>query len=1225
MASIIQWNCNGLNYDKRNELKILEKKLNPFAIAMQETKFQFNFKPEVKGYKVYYQNIKTDFMPKWGVITLVKESLESKEIKLNTKFNAVAVEIVFPTKFILCNVYWSVSDSRTEQEFNNLINQLGENFLMVGDFNSHHLLWGSHKTNVRGKMIEKLITEHEMIILNSGKATHLDYSKKTFSAIDLTLSSRNFNQRLSWDTERDTHTSDHFPIVLKLANERQNIRNVRKFQIKKANWEQFRENLNIRDLTPQNFLTVNSQEIEFTNLLFQAAKKSIPLTSGNPSPRFAPWWNQEIANSIKKRKKALNNFRARGIFSDHAEYMKESRKSRNLIREEKRKSWELFVNGTNDDTTARLYSKVKALAGTNRIAADFTIIVNDRIVEDPKNIAEIFAKRFQKASKISSYDGNFITKMISQEEIMPPESDEVETFNRPFSLDELNAALKKSKGSSPGMDKIHYDMMKQMNEDAKLIYLNLVNRIWSSRSYPQNWSKTLAIPIPKGKRDITRPENYRPIQLENVPSKVMQKMVSNRLNWIMDQKKIISDDQSGFRRKRSTLDATTKIVNGIQEAIRAKKFFVTIHFDIEKAYDTVWRQNILLKLAEKNIGGNIYHYVKNFMDNRKFQTIVNGQLSEEKQLETGLVQGAVLSVPLFLIGMESVSDGVESLSNEIIKVSFADDLTIGVEGKNLATIEETAQKVVDLVVENAKNVGFKISKEKTKFMIFSGKKKINRNVMILLEGSLIERVKKIDFLGVTLDEKLTWADHIKKVTLRGKKRLNVLKMLRNKRFGAKRNTLLNLNKSIVISALDYGAELYQMGSKTAKKPLDAILNEGVRIATGAFKTSPAISVLREANCLPLEARRTSLRAKYAIRIKQNQRNPLKQKVNIERRNNVRRRTICESFVEDLRKLKVNEPIVEDAEEDIGIWEMEIPKINITLSSTAKHAQSNEKLKADALYEIQKYENYVEIYTDGSKIEDRVGFGVWSKEKEINGRLNNHASIFTAEMYAIIKAIDLVEKANGSHFLIISDSLSCLKALGNYDSKDTITNRTKYKLAKIRKHVEFLWIPSHIGINGNDKADKLAKDGTNKRFESSWLTKKDAYKIIDKNIVENQEKEWIEKEVENKLRETMRTRKHVVKQNLMYKKFSRQDNIVLTRLKIGHTKITHEYLFDRRKQKTRCNCGEIITVRHILDNCNLFNTIRNKHKVKFKNLRSKNVDHLRGIIDYLKEIDMYDKI
>jgi Endonuclease-reverse transcriptase len=139
------------------------------VIALQETKFNFNFVPNYKGYKSYYKNENGGGNSKWGVLTLVRETLKSREIVLNTRFNAIAVELSFPKKFVICNIYWSGNEKKSFADFDNLISQLGENYLILGDFNAHNPIWGSSMINARGKLIEKIINERELLIKNDGR------------------------------------------------------------------------------------------------------------------------------------------------------------------------------------------------------------------------------------------------------------------------------------------------------------------------------------------------------------------------------------------------------------------------------------------------------------------------------------------------------------------------------------------------------------------------------------------------------------------------------------------------------------------------------------------------------------------------------------------------------------------------------------------------------------------------------------------------------------------------------------------------------------------------------------------------------------------------------------------------------------------------------------------------------------------------------------------------
>jgi ribonuclease HI len=901
--------------------------------------------------------------------------------------------------------------------------------------------------------------------------------------------------------------------------------------------------------------------------------------------------------------------------------MRLSRESRILIRTAKKVSWESFISQINNDTTSVMYKKLKSMGSAGKSHEIDNLIFNNCLISDPKRIANELADQFTNVSKIARYEKDFVDKMSNAERTPLDDKSEVENFNQPFTLLELEIALKNAKGSSPGPDKIHYNMMKNLTEEGKLIFLNLTNRIWTHKEYPKAWRKTFCIPILKVGKDGADPTSYRPIQLECVPSKVMEKMASKRLNWCIENFKMISDDQSGFRAKRSTLDAIMKMQTEIQEGWKQKQISITLHFDIEKAYDTVWRYNVLQQLEKKKIGGNLFYYAKNFMSERTSQTIVKNQLSEEKNQETGLVQGAVMSVPLFLIAMHGVAEEVESLSDEITKVSYADDLTIVLRGKELSEIEGKAQEIVNFIEEKAKNIGFRISGEKTKFMIFSKRLKTEKEVNLYMGGSKIERVKEIKCLGFILDDKFLWKKHIEYVAIKARKRLNVLKMIKSKKFGVKRDLLLKINQSIILSVLDYGSELYDSASKTAKRKLNAILNNGLRIATGAFVTSPTISLQAEAGCLPLDLRRKLHKTRYAIRMFQNPNNPNARPPKTSKlkpKNN--RKCIWEEMNECIIVSGIKGHILREPKIKIPIWEAAEVKINIKLSTGRREEKSSFEQKSDALEELDRYRDYFKIYTDGSKQNEKVAYGLFSEKFETSGRLQDGSSIFSAEMYAIYKAVEYIKSESLNKALIVSDSLSSLKALQNPEHKETITCFVRQTVLKLKKEISFLWVPSHVGIFGNEQADKMAKEGL-KKIECTWVTIRDGINICKKKVWEEFQQRWNEVDENNKLKR-IKTKLDKSSELISLK---RKDAVIITRLRIGHSRKTHEFLFKKEKITTKCQCNENLTVKHILEDCEYFKKIREKHNVNMKKLKSKKKKNLMKIIEYLKEIRMYHDI
>ena len=132
---------------------------------------------------------------------------------------------------------------------------------------------------------------------------------------------------------------------------------------------------------------------------------------------------------------------------------------------------------------------------------------------------------------------------------------------------------------------------------------------------------------------------------------------------------------------------------------------------------------------------------------------------------------------------------------------------------------------------------------------------------------------KSNFLGVTFDKKLTFDSHIRNLKLKVKKSLNILKVVSAFDWGADKKTLLKLYNSLCRSKLGYACEIYSSACKSKLKELDAVHNLGLRICTGAFRTSPVESIYVDSGQLPLDLRRQELGLRYIQRIKSNPQNP----------------------------------------------------------------------------------------------------------------------------------------------------------------------------------------------------------------------------------------------------------------------------------------------------------------------------------------------------------------
>ena len=294
-------------------------------------------------------------------------------------------------------------------------------------------------------------------------------------------------------------------------------------------------------------------------------------------------------------------------------------------------------------------------------------------------------------------------------------------------------------------------------------------------------------------------------------------------------------------------------------------------------------------------------------------------------------------------------------------------------------------------------------------------------------------------------------------------------------------------------------------------------------------------------------------------------------------------------------------------------------------------------------------DYKHIYTDGSKDDMKVGCAVVSSDDYSETmRIPDGSLIFTAEAKAIDLALDLIADCETSNkSVIVSDSLSVLKSLDHTSSKNPQIQKLLEKHHDLPEFNEivYCWIPSHIGIVGNESVDQKAKDSLNlhptdfsipyANYESVDQKAKDSLNLhptdfsipyanfksfINRYILNKWQSLW-NNSVGNKLFEI----KPVIGQSQPVARNVRQEEVVLARLLIGHTRITHSYLLKREEPPYCFGCDTLFTVRHFLLECGDFSHIRNKyfHVDTIKQLF--NDVPIDNVFLFLKEINLFNKL
>ena len=757
--------------------------------------------------------------------------------------------------------------------------------------------------------------------------------------------------------------------------------------------------------------------------------------------------------------------------------------------------------------------------------------------------------------------------------------------------------------------------------------LNIFNYIWTTGKFPEDWTLATIIPIPKPGKDPAEPNNYRPIALTSCLCKTLERMINKRLTWFLESNNHISRFQSGFRSDRSTTDNLVRLETFIRDAFIKKEHVVAVFFDLEKAYDTTWRYGILKDIHKLGLRGRLPTFIENFLADRTMQVRVGSSLSDYYDQEQGVPQGGVLSTTLFSI---KINDIVKCLGNLTDCSLDVDDFCICYRSKSMATIERQLQQNLNKVENWATSNGFKFSKSKTQCVHFCQLRKQHDDPVLHLYGSPIPVVEESKFLGILFDRKLSFIPHIKYLKAKCLKALNLLKVLSHTSWGADRTTLLKLYRSLVRSKLDYGCIIYGSARKSYLQMLDPIHNQGLRLALGAFRTSPVASLYVEADEPSLYSRREKLSLQYAIRLAANPSNPAHEV------------TFPPNYV-DLYEQKPKaiksfgiriSPLLESANikpqniekhftPNIPAWCMKPPEILFDLHS-GKKSESNPHILKDDFRKMQsRYKNYQQIYTDGSKEDSKVGCAVISDNHSNMQRIPDDSSIFTAEAEAIDLALDFISTCDANNkFIIFSDSLSVLKAMNHTSSKNPQIQKLLEKCHELlaNKEIALCWIPSHIGIQGNEMVDKQAKTSLSLEPTSFKIPFSNFKPSINKYILEEWQTSW-NNSIGNKLLDI----KPTIGEYQSVVRNIRREEVVLARLRLGHTRVTHSYLLQGEEHPQCVVCDAPFTVRHFLLECGDFTQVRNNcfHVDNMKELFQD--IHIDSIMTFLRQINLFNKI
>ena len=528
---------------------------------------------------------------------------------------------------------------------------------------------------------------------------------------------------------------------------------------------------------------------------------------------------------------------------------------------------------------------------------------------------------------------------------------------------------------------------------------------------------------------------------------------------------------------------------------------------------------------------------------------------------------------------------------------YVDDLAVWFSGSRMSAVERRMQLALDRVSAWADSKGFRFSASKTVAMHFCRLRGVHPDPDLVLYGRRLSCVPEAKFLGLTFDSRLTWVPHLKSLKASCMKALNLLRVLAHTSWGADCRTLLHLFRALVSSKLSYGSEVYSSGTESRLKTLDAVHHAGLRLATGAFRSSPIPSLLVEAGIPPLDLVRQLHMVRCWLRIQRLPDSLVCLSVS---------RQACFSYYELHPRMPCPFAFrVRALLADYGLLEAQVSPVRLPrvapwvlpeVSFCRFYEGSKDSVDPRHLHQLflehsTCHDGSVPIYTDGSKSSSGVGFGVVLPDFSRGGSLPINASIFTAELFAIVVALKIVFAHSACRFTVFCDSQGALLALESFNSSHPIILAILEWLFLIRrrgKNVDFCWVPAHVGVRGNEAVDALARASSLRPASAHCrLPASDLHAPLKVALSQHWQLRW-DSVANNKLREVSQSVSARV-----YPALPRRLETALVRLRIGHTRLTHGFLMCGGVQPFCDDCLVPLTVRHLLVECPSLGDIRRR--------------------------------
>ena len=446
-----------------------------------------------------------------------------------------------------------------------------------------------------------------------------------------------------------------------------------------------------------------------------------------------------------------------------------------------------------------------------------SLIINDDILSDDNEIAEALNKHFATVGKkIDESLPNHIPQQSNNRGPTRSNPCSSSFFLAPITPGIVKTIIESMKNKSSHIDTYPIKIIKSLSDIVSPIICNIINDSFETGYFPNFCKTAKVIPLFKSgeKTDV---QNYRPISILPIFSKIIEKVVHHQLYGFLQRNHILSPNQYGFRKKLSTSDAITDMLQFLYDKLDNGYTVISFFLDFSKAFDSVNHNILLDKLKFYGIRGVPHNWFKSYLRNRS-QFVATNNISSSVEN----IQWSNLGPLLFLLFINDFPN----CSNFFKFNLFADDSTLTCSFENFdpvsipTVLEHELSKINDWLLLNR----IKVNSQKSHFLIFSYRKKINLNP-IKFGDNFLSQCESTKFLGIYIDDHLTFKEHIDHILKKVNKAVGILFKLN---YFFPQNILVSLYNTLILPYFNYGIISWHNSSQYALNRLVTCQKKAVR-------------------------------------------------------------------------------------------------------------------------------------------------------------------------------------------------------------------------------------------------------------------------------------------------------------------------------------------------------------------------------------------------------------